>query len=77
MSGIVSADYALTRDRTSSQFTLFPTARCGGAGGVRASSPAGETGMSEQAGADLPGARDGVGQLSVDALRSAGAGDAP
>ena len=41
-----------------------------GAGGIRASLPAGETGMSERAGADLPEARDGEGQLSKDALRS-------
>ncbi len=34
---------------------------CGGPGGVRASSPAGATGMSEPVGADLPVARDGVG----------------
>ena len=45
-------------------------------GGIRASSPAGETGMSEQAGADLPVARDGEGQLSMDALRSPAAGTA-
>ncbi len=43
-------------------------------GGIRASSPAGETWMSEQAGADLPEARDGEGQLSKDALRSPVAG---
>ncbi len=41
-----------------------------GAGGIRASSPAGETGMSERAGADLPEARDGEGQLSKDVLRA-------
>ncbi len=39
-------------------------------GGVRASSPAGATGRSEPVGADLPEARDGVGQLSEEALRS-------
>ncbi len=48
-----------------------------GTGGVRASSPAGETGMSEPIGADLPVARDGAGQLSMDALRSPAPGDAP
>ena len=45
-----------------------------GAEGIRASSPAGETGMSEPVGADLPEARDGEGQLSMDALRSRAAG---
>ncbi len=49
----------------------------GGREGIRASSPAGATGMSEQAGADLPVARDGEGQLSMDALRSPAAGTAP
>jgi len=48
--------------------------RCGGAEGIRASSPACETGMSEPVGADLPEARDGEGQLSNDALRSPPAG---
>ncbi len=51
--------------------------RCGGSDGIRASSPAGETGMSEQAGADLPEAKDGEGQLSEDALRAPAPGDAP
>ncbi len=45
-----------------------------GTGGIRASSPAGETRMSEPVGADLPVARDGAGQLSKDALRSPAAG---
>ncbi len=51
----------------------------GGAEGIRASSPAGETWMSEPVGADLPEARDGEGQLSKDALRSPElqAGNAP
>ncbi len=35
--------------------------RCGGAEGIRASSPACKTWMSEQVGADLPEARDGEG----------------
>ncbi len=48
--------------------------RCGGPGGIRASSPAGETGMSEPVGADLPVARDGEGQLSKEAMRSHAAG---
>ena len=48
-----------------------------GTGGIRASSPAGETGMSEPVGADLPVARDDAGQLSMDALRSPAPGDAP
>ena len=47
-----------------------------GTGGVRASSPAGATGMSEPVGADLPEARDGEGQLSKDALRSPAPGTA-
>jgi len=51
--------------------------RCGGLEGIRASSPAGETGMSEQAGADLSEARDGEGQLSKDALRAPAPRDAP
>ncbi len=50
--------------------------RRGEPGAVRASSPAGETGMSEPVGADLPEARDGEGQLSKDALRSPALGAA-
>ncbi len=42
----------------------------GDRGRVRASSPAGATGMSEPVGADLPVARDGAGQLSKEVLRS-------
>ncbi len=48
-----------------------------GTGGVRASSPACETGMSEPVGADLPVARDGEGPLSGEALRSPAPGDVP
>ncbi len=51
--------------------------RCGGPGGIRASSPAGTTGMSESVGADLPEAMDGEEQLSKDALRSPAPGTAP
>ncbi len=49
---------------------LLRAAERGGSKGIRASSPAGETGMSEPDDADLPVARDGTGQLSKDALRA-------
>ncbi len=51
--------------------------RCGRPGGIRASSPAGKTGMSKPVGAGLPGAKDGAGQLSMDALRSPAPSSAP
>ncbi len=73
---IAKALFAFTRRLWPITYRSLPACRSV-AEGIRASSPAGETGTSEQAGADLPEAKDGEGQLSKDALRSPAPGNAP